>query len=142
MTDSIQHQKVLKGAVEFQASAFTEVGNIYAPFYRQAHLRSYYELENGGKEYITQLVDSWMGEYMVDENGDPWYDSSNPTLENGGYEQVLSDVLGWQGELVENPNWSRVSETVYTSNWQGEWTPDSYDTSVTPTLENGGLIYQ
>lgn len=28
MTDSIQHEKVLKGAIEFQASAFTEVGNI------------------------------------------------------------------------------------------------------------------
>jgi hypothetical protein len=52
MTDSIQHQKVLDGAIEFQASAFTEVGTIYAPFYRQAHLRSYYELENGGKEAL------------------------------------------------------------------------------------------
>jgi hypothetical protein len=52
MTDSIQHKKVLDGAIEFQASAFTEVGNLYAPYYRQAHLRSYYQLENGGAEAL------------------------------------------------------------------------------------------
>src|SRR5574343_110899 len=49
MTDSIQHEKVLKGAIQFQASAFTEVGAVYSPYYRQAHLRSYYELEKGGE---------------------------------------------------------------------------------------------
>jgi hypothetical protein len=71
MTDSIQHQKVLKGAVEFQASAFTEVGNIYAPFYRQAHLRSYYELENGGKEallFAYQDVKSAFEYYLKNYN--------------------------------------------------------------------------
>lgn len=52
MTDSIQHEKVLKGAIQFQASAFTEVGAVYSPYYRQAHLRAYYELENGGKEAL------------------------------------------------------------------------------------------
>lgn len=52
MTDSIQHEKVLKGAIQFQASAFTEVGAVYSPYYRQAHLRSYYELENGGEEAL------------------------------------------------------------------------------------------
>lgn len=52
MTDSVQHGKVLSGAIRFQASAFTEVGSVYSPFYRQAHLRAYYELENGGTEAL------------------------------------------------------------------------------------------
>lgn len=50
--DSVQRAKVLNSAVKFQASAWTEAGNIYAPYYRQAHLRSYYNLENGGREAL------------------------------------------------------------------------------------------
>lgn len=50
--DPEQRSKVLNSAVKFQASAWTEAGNIYAPYYRQAHLRSYYNLENGGKEAL------------------------------------------------------------------------------------------
>ncbi|MEN9999813.1 MAG: hypothetical protein RI922_2803 [Bacteroidota bacterium] len=52
MEDSVQHKMVLNGPIQFQLSAFFEAGNIYAPFYRQAHLRSYYELEKGGKEAL------------------------------------------------------------------------------------------
>lgn len=52
MNDSVQRKKILEGPIEFQASAFTEVGKIYAPFYRQAHLRSYYNLEDGGEEAL------------------------------------------------------------------------------------------
>ncbi len=47
--DSIQRNKVLNTAVFFQASAWASAGNLYVPYYRQAHLRSYSNLENGGK---------------------------------------------------------------------------------------------
>jgi hypothetical protein len=46
--DSIQRNKVLNSAVHFQASAWASSGNLYVPYYRQAHLRSYSNLKNGG----------------------------------------------------------------------------------------------
>jgi hypothetical protein len=46
--DTIQKNKVLNVAVRFQATAWGSSGNLYVPFYRQAHLRSYNNLENGG----------------------------------------------------------------------------------------------
>ncbi len=51
-TDQDQNTKVLKTAVNFQASAWVTSGKLYVPFYRQAHLRSYSKLENGGKEAL------------------------------------------------------------------------------------------
>jgi len=53
ITDSLQNAKVLNIAVRFQASAWATSGKLYVPLYRQAHLRSYYHLENGGKEALT-----------------------------------------------------------------------------------------
>jgi hypothetical protein len=50
--DSAFREKVLTQAVKFQASAWANVGKLYVPFYRQAHIRSYYKLENGGKEAL------------------------------------------------------------------------------------------
>jgi hypothetical protein len=50
--DSLQRKNVLEQAVTFQASAWGEAGRIFVPFYRQAHLRSYYQLENGGREAL------------------------------------------------------------------------------------------
>lgn len=46
--DSIQKNKVLNIAVRFQASAWGSSGSLYVPYYRQAHIRSYNNLENGG----------------------------------------------------------------------------------------------
>ena len=50
--DNIQREKVINSAVRYQASAWAAAGNLYVPFYRQAHIRSYYELDNGGKEAL------------------------------------------------------------------------------------------
>lgn len=50
--DTLQRKDILSGAIAFQASAWSQAGNVYAPFYRQAHLRSYYTLESGGKEAL------------------------------------------------------------------------------------------
>jgi hypothetical protein len=48
INDSVQIKKVLNIAVRFQASAWGSSGNLYIPYYRQAHIRSYNQLENGG----------------------------------------------------------------------------------------------
>jgi hypothetical protein len=48
LNDSVQIKKVLNTAVRFQASAWGSSGSLYVPYYRQAHLRSYNNLENGG----------------------------------------------------------------------------------------------
>ena len=53
VTDSIQNIKVINKAVYFQASAFLNAGKLYVPYYRQAHLRSYAQYENGGKEALN-----------------------------------------------------------------------------------------
>ncbi|HEY9170494.1 MAG TPA: DUF3089 domain-containing protein [Lutibacter sp.] len=53
VTDSIQNSKVINKAVYFQASAFLNAGKLYVPYYRQAHLRSYSQLEAGGKEALN-----------------------------------------------------------------------------------------
>lgn len=50
--DSIQRNRVISEAIQFQASAFSFAGNMYIPYYRQAHLRSYYELEHGGRDAL------------------------------------------------------------------------------------------
>jgi len=52
ITDTVQNTKVLNSAVRFQASAWATSGKLYVPYYRQAHLRSYYQLENGGEEAL------------------------------------------------------------------------------------------
>ena len=48
INDSVQIKKVLNIAVRFQASAWGNSGSLYVPYYRQAHIRSYNNLENGG----------------------------------------------------------------------------------------------
>jgi len=50
--DTKQNAKVVNTAVLFQASAWATSGKLYIPFYRQAHIRSYSNLENGGKEAL------------------------------------------------------------------------------------------
>ncbi|MEN9971775.1 MAG: hypothetical protein RIS20_122 [Bacteroidota bacterium] len=52
LSDQDQQQKVLESAVKYQASAWAEAGKMYVPFYRQAHIRSYYQLEEGGREAL------------------------------------------------------------------------------------------
>lgn len=50
--DHQQREKVLSTAVKYQASAWANAGEVYVPFYRQAHLRSYFNLENGGRDAL------------------------------------------------------------------------------------------
>ena len=48
----IKLQQKILSTIEYQASAWSSAGNIYVPYYRQAHIRSYYNLENGGRDAL------------------------------------------------------------------------------------------
>ena len=50
--DTAHRREVLDYAIRFQASAWAEAGRMYAPYYQQAHLRSYDSLANGGREAL------------------------------------------------------------------------------------------
>ncbi len=50
--DSDQQESVLNTAVLYQASAWATSGKVYVPYYRQAHLRSFTMLDNGGEEAL------------------------------------------------------------------------------------------
>ena len=52
VNDAEQNDIVLNKAVHFQASAWATSGNVFVPYYRQAHLRSYRMLDDGGKEAL------------------------------------------------------------------------------------------
>lgn len=52
VNDFIQNEKVVNKAVYFQASAFINAGKLYVPYYRQAHLRSYSQYDNGGENAL------------------------------------------------------------------------------------------
>ena len=48
--DVIQKKKIIDMAIKNQASPFATSGRIYAPIYRQAHIKSYSLYNKGGKE--------------------------------------------------------------------------------------------
>ncbi len=52
LSDSAFSKKILETAVKYQASAWASAGELYVPFYRQAHIRSYHQLEQGGKDSL------------------------------------------------------------------------------------------
>lgn len=52
INDKVQYDKIINKAVYFQASAFINAGQLYVPIYRQAHLRSYNQYQNGGKQAL------------------------------------------------------------------------------------------
>jgi hypothetical protein len=47
--DPRHKEGVINYVVKYQASAWAELGNVYVPFYRQAHIRSFSNLEVGGE---------------------------------------------------------------------------------------------
>ena len=49
VTDPRHRDDVINYALKYQASAWAGTGNIYAPFYRQAHIRSFANKEVGGE---------------------------------------------------------------------------------------------
>ena len=63
--NAVQNDIVLNKAVYFQASAWATSGNVYVPYYRQAHLRSYRMFENGGKEALQLAYDDVKAAFIV-----------------------------------------------------------------------------
>jgi len=52
LSDTAHVNQIINKAVYFQASAWAEAGRMFVPLYRQAHIRSYHQLENNGRESI------------------------------------------------------------------------------------------
>ena len=48
--DQVQREEIINSAVKYQASAFAASGQLYVPIYRQAHIKSYYFYDKGGKQ--------------------------------------------------------------------------------------------
>jgi len=52
LSDSAFSKKILETAVKYQATAWASAGQLYVPFYRQAHIRSYHRLDEGGRDSL------------------------------------------------------------------------------------------
>lgn len=50
--DAKQKKKIIDLAVRYQASAWVEAGRMFAPFYRQAHIRAYDHLDGLGRDAL------------------------------------------------------------------------------------------
>ncbi len=55
--DPRHKEGVINYVVKYQASAWAELGNVYVPFYRQAHLRSFENLEVGGETALRMAYE-------------------------------------------------------------------------------------
>ena len=64
-SDSDQNQAVLNKAVKYQASAWATSGKLYVPYYRQAHLKAYTNLNNGGHEALSTAYEDVKKAFMV-----------------------------------------------------------------------------
>jgi hypothetical protein len=51
------NKKTGNSAIKYQASVFLGIANIYAPHYRQMHIQSYHDLENGLHAYDIAYLD-------------------------------------------------------------------------------------
>ena len=51
------NKEIGNSAIKNQASVFLGIANIYAPHYRQMHIQSYYDLENGLQAYDVAYLD-------------------------------------------------------------------------------------
>ncbi|MEY4604932.1 MAG: hypothetical protein RIT43_2224 [Bacteroidota bacterium] len=52
LDDTVFQKRVLDNAVKYQASAWASAGQLYVPYYRQAHIRSYRNLNEGGTDSL------------------------------------------------------------------------------------------
>ena len=57
INDKKLNKEIGNSAIKNQASVFLGIANIYAPHYRQMHIQSYYELENGLQAYEVAYSD-------------------------------------------------------------------------------------
>ena len=57
INDKKLNKKIGNTAIQNQASVFLGIANIYAPHYRQMHIQSYYDLENGLQAFEVAYSD-------------------------------------------------------------------------------------
>ena len=55
--DKQLNKEIGNSAIKNQASVFLGIANIYAPHYRQMHIQSYYDLENGLQAFEVAYLD-------------------------------------------------------------------------------------
>ena len=55
--DPRHKEGVVNYLVKYQASAWADLGNVYVPFYRQAHFRSFNNLEAGGEAALRMAYE-------------------------------------------------------------------------------------
>ncbi len=66
-----EHRQKIRKVTRLQASAWAEAGRMFAPYYTQAHLRSYTNLETGGKNALLKAysdVKKAFEYYLENEN--------------------------------------------------------------------------
>lgn len=56
LTDEKLNQQTDKSTIQFQASIFNRVGNVYAPRYRQAHLSTFYSKDRKAAKEVFDLA--------------------------------------------------------------------------------------
>ena len=57
INDKKLNREIGNAAIQNQASVFLGIANIYAPHYRQMHIQSYYDLENGLQAFEVAYLD-------------------------------------------------------------------------------------
>ena len=57
INDKKLNKEIGNAAIKNQASAYLGIANIYAPHYRQMHIQSYYDLENGLQAFEVAYLD-------------------------------------------------------------------------------------
>ena len=57
INDKKLNKEIGNAAIKNQASVYLGIANIYAPHYRQMHIQSYYDLENGLQAFEVAYLD-------------------------------------------------------------------------------------
>jgi hypothetical protein len=64
MTDIKWKEEALETAIRYQASAWVECGRMFAPYYRQAHLKAYDSIQGRGREALLFAYEDIRASFM------------------------------------------------------------------------------
>ena len=89
------NKEIGNSAIKNQASVFLGIANIYAPYYRQMHIQSYYELENGLQAFevaYSDVKNAFMYYWKNDNNGNKFIIAGHSQGTNLS-ERLLKEVI-------------------------------------------------
>ena len=89
------NKEIGNSAIKNQASVFLGIANIYAPHYRQIHIQSYYELENGLQAFevaYSDVQNAFMYYWKNDNNGNKFIIAGHSQGTNHS-ERLLTEVI-------------------------------------------------